>query len=472
MMRAVTLGLASAALLNVAARMPLGGYLGWVALVPVLWVLGSARSTWRAGLATFIAGLGLAIPAFEGALVAEPWTFPVLVLTQAAWYAIPGVSTVLARRAIGSGLALASFPFLWVGVEYLAAQRWIWSDLANGLSRIGLIQHDTVLRGAAAWSSVSAVSLAVLFVNVAVYVVVRRRGWRAAAGALAFPVLVAIPVGWSTPTGNALSVVAVQGSVPTRDILQARFDSVAAQRMLEPYRLLTERAAERDPDLIVWPETILPQPVVGAEIQPWDRDALDAASLALVGGISDTGGRTFNSLFVWDGQVTEVYRKRSLIPWIESEYARGLALPPVPISSSRLGMGICLDSLYPAFSRDYVRGGATALVYVTNDNFALGTMTPRAHLEASTFRAIETARPMVFAAQSGPSAFVTHRGEIVSRTQERDVVALQGVLEGRTGWTPYVRLGDVLGAFAALLLLVVLAFSLVAIYLEGARQPG
>lgn len=467
---ALALALLSAGILNISGRVPYGGYLALVGLAPLLWALLGESKWWRGALLGYVASLGLMTAAFEGALVAEPWSYPILVLSQSVWYAIAGMTFVLAKRSLNSMIATALFPFMWVGAEFISAQRWIWGDAANGLSRIGYTQYDTVFSGSAVWSSISGVSLIVVLVSVAVVYLARERQWLPAVLALLVPACSLVPVQWTQTTGSALHTIAVQGSVTTREIVFGRFDDVAAREMLDPYRQLTLRAAEREPDLIIWPETILPQPIADNQVPSYVQQALEPAAMALVGGISNRGGRTFNSVFIWDGALTEVYRKRSLIPVIESHYAPGIAVPPVPVNEADVGLGICLDTLYPSFSRDSVLRGADALVFVTNDNFALGTVTPELHFRVSTFRAIETGRPMAYVGQSGPTAFVSYTGETISKTEMGQVVALQGVLEGRTGQTPFVRFGDYIGALAALLTGFTIAFGVGDRWLARSRK--
>ena len=68
-------------------------------------------------------------------------------------------------------------------------------------------------------------------------------------------------------------------------------------------------------------------------------------------------------------------------------------------------------------------------------------------------RAIETARPMLRATNTGITSIIDHRGAEVARLPWFTRAVLEGSIAGRTGTTPYVRYGDGLAVVAALALL-------------------
>lgn len=450
MIRAVALALAAAALAGTAAR-PWGpGYLALVAFVPLLYLLATERRWWRGALAGWIASWGMALAAFEGVVPAEPWAYPVLVAMAGVPFAVAGALVAWIAARGGARLAVVAFVPVWIAAEFLPAQRWLLGDFASAMMSVGYTQFDTPLRGLAAWSGVRATSLLVLAINAALFLSVReRRIVPAVAATVAAGALVVLPVpgaSVSTPERDPLRIAIAQGAVASIDSLMARFDRVAAQRMLEPYVELTRAAAERDVDLVVWGETVLPQPVRAGYVPDYVADALEPAPRALVGGVAYDGERSYNSVFHWqDGALVEVYRKRALVPFNEGRYTRGRALPPLDADGVPLGMGICLDSVFGSLARESVRNGAEVLVYVTEDSFAGRTVTPELHLRVTAFRAIETGRWVVFANQSGPSAVIDARGSIVERIGHGEVAGAVVSVPAHAGVTPFVRFGDWVG---------------------------
>lgn len=450
MTRGAASALATAALVGVAVR-PWGpGWLALVAFLPLLAALVQERRPWRGALLGWLSSLGIGLAAYEGVVPAEPWAYPALVVVAGLPFALAGGVVAWIARRRGPVAATLAFAPLWVVAEFLPAQRWLMGDFASALTVIGYTQFDTPLRSLAAWSGIRATSAVVLAANAAAFHAWRtRRVLPALATAVVVVGLVLVPVpGTSVPAadGASLRIGVAQGAVSSVDTLMARFDRAAAERMLEPYRALTRAAAERDADLVVWGETVLPQPVSGGHVPDYVAQALAPAPRALVGGVAYDGARSYNSVFHWqDGELVEVYRKRALVPFNESRYTPGRALPPLDAEGVPVGMGICLDSVFPALARDAVRRGAHLLVYLTEDAFAGRTVTPASHLRATAFRAIETGRWVVFANQSGPSAIIDADGRIVERVGHGEVAGAVADVPALTGVTPFVRLGDWIG---------------------------
>ena len=454
-MRLITLALVTAALISLAGRPWAPGYIALAAFIPLLFALDGERRKRRGALAGFIASLGPGIVAFEGVAPAEPWAYPLLVAVSGIWLALAGTTYTLIANRFGRYPALWSFPLLIVVAEFIPAQRWLFGHFANGMTAIGYTQFDTPLLSLAGWSGVSGVSLAVLLVNLALYLAWRdRRFVPAAILAACVAAATVIPV----PGGNVpkeqnqpLNVAVIQGAVPSVDSLMARFDRAAAERMLEPYKELTALAGERGADLVVWGETVLPQPVRDGQVPAYVAAALEPASAALVGGVSFTQGQSANSAFYWeDGSLTEVYRKRALVPFNEPHYTAGTALPPLGLNGVALGIGICLDSVFGSLARDSVQRGAEVLVYITEDSFAVRTVTPELHLRVTAFRAVETGRYTVFTNQSGPSAVFNERGKVIERIAHGEVAGVIAEVPAYTGVTPFVRYGDWAGGLATL----------------------
>lgn len=453
-MRLLALSLASAALINAAPRPFVPGYLAWVALVPLLAVLVSEKRWWRGALAGGLAALGAGLVAFEGVAPAEFWAYPALVLVGCVGWAVAGALLVVGINRFGP-VGVWLFLPLFLAAEFVPAQRALFGEFANGMNALAYTQYGTPLLQAAGWSGVSGVSLLVLGINLALFMAWQRRFLPLVTiGAIAVAAML-VPVPGSAlpaPQAEPLRVAVVQGAVSSVDSLMARFDREAAERMVEPYAELTLLAADHGADLVVWGETVVPFAVRPGHVPDYLGNALAPAPVALVGGVAYDGEHSFNSIFHWaDGELTEVYRKRALVPFNERHYTAGQAMPPLTLNGVRLGMGICLDSVFGAMARDSVRTGAEVLVYVTEDSFAGVTVTPELHLRATAFRAAETGRYVVFANQSGPSAVFDSRGGVIERLRHGEAAGMITELVPLRGVTPFVRFGDWVGMLAVLL---------------------
>ena len=71
-------------------------------------------------------------------------------------------------------------------------------------------------------------------------------------------------------------------------------------------------------------------------------------------------------------------------------------------------------------------------------------------------RALETARPMIRATNTGTTAIIDATGALLAQLPVHQQGSLQAQVQGRTGLTPYARAGGNLPVLIAALLLTVL----------------
>ena len=96
---------------------------------------------------------------------------------------------------------------------------------------------------------------------------------------------------------------------------------------------------------------------------------------------------------------------------------------------------------------------------ISNDSWYGDTRGPQEHLAIAQMRSLEMQKPMIRVTNSGITAYINEKGEIVKRLDSN----IDGVLEmdfvPTKGMTPYVRLGNI-PLYIILLLLVSLGFYL------------
>ena len=129
-----------------------------------------------------------------------------------------------------------------------------------------------------------------------------------------------------------------------------------------------------------------------------------------------------------------------------------------------LGCAVCYESIYGDYCRGYVQKGAQAMTVITNDAWWGDTPGYRQHLSYSSLRAIELRRDIARCGNTGISAFIDQRGDIVSESGWWQEAVLRGGINLNSRQTVFVRCGDVVGrictlcaALMALALLVMLA---------------
>lgn len=123
----------------------------------------------------------------------------------------------------------------------------------------------------------------------------------------------------------------------------------------------------------------------------------------------------------------------------------------------KFGTAICYESVYGNFYRDYIKEGAQFMTIITDDGWWRNTAGHRQHLSYASLRAIETRRDIARCANTGTSAFVNSRGDIVSSTGWWKRTFLNGKVRISKEMTPFVKYGDITGTvsmYAALLMLI------------------
>lgn len=128
-------------------------------------------------------------------------------------------------------------------------------------------------------------------------------------------------------------------------------------------------------------------------------------------------------------------------------------------NSIPVGCAVCYESIYPEHFASYVAAGAKAMTVITNDAWWGDTPGYRQHLSYSQLRAIETRRDIARSANTGISAFINQRGDIVSSTSWWERCTLNGEINLSTYITPFVKYGDVAGRLCTFLFLL-LVFAL------------
>jgi apolipoprotein N-acyltransferase len=270
-----------------------------------------------------------------------------------------------------------------------------------------------------------------------------------------------------------LNVVLVQPNIP-RD---QKFNAEFAEKTFEQFTRLSAPAlgASARPDLVVWPESSMPGPVLHDDLS--NRFVMDFSASAktdlLLGTIDLDETHDYNAaMLVSDGgKRVQVYRKVHLVPF--GEYIPGRNTIPLLARvvgdqvPGDFGFGkehtvfhlredkaliaplICFEDTIGDLTRQFVLGGANLLANVTNDGWFLRSAGSRQHLANAVFRCVETRLPMVRAANTGVTCFINEFGRITQiLMDEHGSQFIDGALTGEVSiptervLTFYVRHGE------------------------------
>ena len=114
----------------------------------------------------------------------------------------------------------------------------------------------------------------------------------------------------------------------------------------------------------------------------------------------------------------------------------------------KAGPVICWESVFGEFITGYVQNGASFLAVISNDAWWKNTPGHRQLLSYTRLRAIETRRDIARSANTGISAIIDARGEILKQTTYETQTVLTGSIAPRNNLTFYVRYGDIIGRWA------------------------
>ncbi|MBB4806320.1 apolipoprotein N-acyltransferase [Chryseobacterium defluvii] len=132
-----------------------------------------------------------------------------------------------------------------------------------------------------------------------------------------------------------------------------------------------------------------------------------------------------------------------------------------PYNKGKLAPIICYESIYGEFTGDYVKKGANFLAIMTNDSWWGVTEGHKQLLSYARLRAIETRREIARSANSGISAHIDAKGEILEDTFYGDQTTLLAKVNLYDQQTFYTRAGDLLSRVSIFALGFLLFYSLI-----------
>lgn len=116
---------------------------------------------------------------------------------------------------------------------------------------------------------------------------------------------------------------------------------------------------------------------------------------------------------------------------------------------------ICYESVYGEYVTGYVQNGADFLAIITNDAWWENTEGHRQHLFYARLRAIETRRSIARAANTGISALINQRGDILQSLPYETGGAIKGTLQANQRITFYTRYGDYIARISILMAVII-----------------
>jgi apolipoprotein N-acyltransferase len=261
-------------------------------------------------------------------------------------------------------------------------------------------------------------------------------------------------VNWTQAAGER-QVTLLQGNVN----LQHKWQPEQLRPTLEYY--FGRTYAHLESDLIIWPET--------AVATYWDNVLQATQALSDIAAQQDTviiagtvlrddidvAADYYNGLVAF-GTEQGAYAKQQLVPFGEyvpmQDWLRGvMTLFDLPMSRFRpapmeqglltsqttaIAGNICYEIAYAGLVAKQATH-AQLIVTVSNDTWFGDTWAPWQHLQMAQMRALENGRPVARATNSGISALIDHRGQLIAQAPQFVVAELTDKVQLRHGRTPF-----------------------------------
>jgi apolipoprotein N-acyltransferase len=409
---------------------------------------------------------------------------------------IPWIAYYKARQFFHPILALFGFLSFWLCFEYIHLNwelSWPWLTLGN------VFANNTHFIQWYSYTGVAGGSLFILLENILFFVVIQKwqsnnslKNWLPSAGLFfMIPILLWI---WSSvlEKNNNQQIIATKNMVavqPNIDPYQ-KFSLGTASTQINQLLQLTKESVDSNTAWILWPETAMSvgewQDLVTQNnyYQSIFQFIQQHPTLSLLSGIEtyknygvtkatntarkmDNGNYydAFNAaIHIQANQPPDFYNKSKLVPGVESLPSFLNVLAPVfeKFGGSTGGYGrsdtpivfraqtnnyviapiICYESIYGDYVREYVKDGATVLGIITNDGWWGNTPGYKQHLAYAKLRAIENRRWVVRSANTGVSAIINERGDIVQQLDWDKTGAIKMNIPIIPEQTFYTKQGD------------------------------
>ena len=222
-------------------------------------------------------------------------------------------------------------------------------------------------------------------------------------------------------------------------------------------------------DLVVWPESSTGfnnDPGIHSKVQnEISAEALRLDSYFLIGGDRPIQKKYFENYGIFikkDGEIAGQYLKQHPVPFGEYipfrkylEWIPPLALVPrdmirgdsqkiFMVNDVKISTVISFEGSFQRYIRNSVQDGAELVVILTNQaSYGESGMSDQFIL-MSRANAISNGRPIVHAAITGKSAFIDHKGRVISKTELFETGILTEKIEVIQTETPYSKYGNYL----------------------------
>ncbi len=448
---------------------------------------------------------------------ASDWGAFVAVICNSLFMATVFFAFAMVKRKVGQKEAYITFPILWLAFEYLHLNwelSWSWLSLGNGFANsVSWIQwyEYTGILGGSLWVLVLNVMGAKLLIGLTQMQRPKKLKYVSYLTTLIAPVLISSTILLEAPTASEKIKVAIVQ--PNIDPYKEKFGGMVGSDQIDHMVDLAREVVDEETELLLFPETAFSDYYWEHAIEfAYGTEEIrklisEFPNLKVITGLNTTKlyvkgdelGPTANKFADGSGyydnyntaiqidssEMIPIHHKSKLVlgaeklPFIKSiplmqklsinlggtSGRLGTQKSPSVFSSNNSDLVvapiICYESIFGEYVNQYVLKGANLLSIITNDGWWGNTPGYKQHLAYARLRAIETRKWVVRSANTGISAIISDRGELLHTTNWWEKDSFSGSVCKNEKITFYTKHGDYLGRVAAFLAPLILLLALV-----------
>ncbi len=219
-------------------------------------------------------------------------------------------------------------------------------------------------------------------------------------------------------------------------------------------------AKNKSSNLIIFPETIISSPYdANNSLYKFFHSTTNEDNLLISGLFSYNENQYYNSM-IFFSDVTRIYNKRKLVPfgeytpWYDTllKLSENLNIPlsnlshgstvvdKISFNNINLIPMICFESTFPYLIKSSTNN--EIIINISNDSWFGKILAPYQHLQITQIRALEFNRYILRATNTGISAVINNRGEVIDMLQNDVEGTLKGQIPTKMNRTFYSEHGD------------------------------
>ncbi len=420
------------------------------------------------------------------------------------------------KRNTNKKIGNFTFILFWISFEFLYLNEqisWPWLNLGNGFANsVKLIQwyEFTGALGGTFWVLLSNILIVSIILDF-------RKNVKSKTNLLLLGFIIVIPIIYSLiryytyeENGKIKNIVVVQ---PNIDPYTDKFNGLSFKTQVDLFLNTADSLTNKNTDYVIGPETAIPSGMWESEFENnlqihQIREFLNKhKNVQLIVGINSRKAypkgiktKTSHKFMGSDDEYYDSYNAAIQIDtstniqvYHKSKLVVGVEMIPFPsffnkfqnfildlggsigsmgtqkersvfiniIDSTKIAPVICYESIYGDFVTGYIKKGANFIFVLTNDGWWGDTPGYNQHLSYSRLRAIETRRSVARSANTGISAFINQRGDIIKKTKWWERTAISAELKSNDKITFYVFSGDYIGKIALFFSILIILYAIV-----------